>query len=93
MHSQVTTIAKDYGIGVLAIAIIANGALCVLFLALPNRLAIDSGCTARSRPMRLRRLGVGFRYAFYTSAGAVLTWLDLDLTYASLKHAIPSQSE
>lgn len=93
MHSQVTAVAKDNGIGVLAIAVIANGTLGVLFLSLSYRLAIDSGCTARSRPMRLRRLGVRFRYALCKLAGAIPTWLNLGLTYASPKHATPSQSE
>jgi hypothetical protein len=92
MHSQVTSVTEYYRIGVFTITVIANGAFRVLLLALPSRLTVNSGCTARSWTMRLRGLGVRFRYAFNTLVSALSTCLNLDQTYASLTHAIPSQS-
>lgn len=63
MNRQVTTVAEHYGIGVLAVAIVANCALCILFFALPCGLSIDRSRTTRSWSMCLRWLWIRFRYA------------------------------
>lgn len=62
VYGQVTTIAEYYGVGVLAVAVIADCALGVLFLTLSCRLAVDCGRTTRSWPVCLRRLRVWFWY-------------------------------
>ena len=67
MNGQVTPVAKDNGIRVLAITIIADGALGILLLALTSGLTIDCSCTARARAMRLWGLWVGFGDAFSKS--------------------------
>ena len=41
---QVTTIAKHYCIGIFAVAIVTDGALCVLLFALASRLSVNCGC-------------------------------------------------
>jgi hypothetical protein len=67
VNGQVTTIAEYYGVGVLAVAVVANCTLGILLLSLPCRLSVDRGCTTRSRSVGLRRFGIWFGDAFVSS--------------------------
>ena len=67
VNRQVTTIAEYYGIGVLAVTVVANRTLSILLLSLPSRLSVDRGCTTRSRSVGLRRFRVRFGNAFVLS--------------------------
>lgn len=60
MNGQVTAIAEYYGVGVLAVAIIADCAFCILFLPLACRLPVHCSRATRSWPMCLRWLRVWF---------------------------------
>jgi hypothetical protein len=65
VNGQVATVAENYGIRVLAVAVIANGALCVLLFALSGGLSVDRSCTARAWSVRLGWLWVWFGYALF----------------------------
>lgn len=63
MYSQVAAITEDNGVGVLAVAVVANGTLGILFLALGCRLAVDCCSGARTGTVGLRGLRVRLRYS------------------------------
>lgn len=62
MNSQVASVAKHNCIRILAVAIIANGALCILFFSCDCSFSVYGGGRAGSWAVGLRRLGVWFGY-------------------------------
>jgi hypothetical protein len=76
MYGQIASIAEYYCIGVLAVAVIANGALRVLLFT--GRFTINCGCATRPWSMRLRWLRIWFRDACHLSV-LHSTWIDFNL--------------
>lgn len=89
VNCQVTTIAEYYGVGVLAVTIVANRTLCILLLSLPCRLSVDRGCTTGSRSVGLRWFGVRFGNAL-TMSVPFQTAAQTKTTYVSPRRATPS---
>lgn len=63
MHREIAAIAKNDGVGVLAVPVVTYGALAVLLLA-GLRLAINCCSRARPRAMGLWRFRIRLRYLF-----------------------------
>jgi hypothetical protein len=64
VDSKIATVAKYYRVGVLAVAVVANGAFGILLFALTSWLTIDCGRTTRTGSMCLRRFRIRLRDAF-----------------------------
>jgi hypothetical protein len=60
VHRQIASVAKNDGIRIFAVAVIANCTFRVLLFSCASSFAIDSRRRAGSRSVRLRLLGAGF---------------------------------
>jgi len=91
MNGKITTITEYYRIGVLAIAVIANGTFGILLFSLASGLSVDSSRTTRSGSVCLWRFGVRLGNAW--NVLAKYQRIKNLVTDVFPTHATPSRSE